>query len=75
MLYERFKVLIYKICQSFKTSCMRKSKILKRRTFWLFWGLFVALFERESAMDFQKLFSIWPLFAVECLHSVKKRNL
>ena len=44
-------------------------------TLWLFQGNFDALFEHETAIEFQKVDSILRFFAFECFHLSKKRKL
>ena len=44
-------------------------------TFWQFWGHSEALFEHETAIDIQKVYSISRLFVVECFHSSIIQNL
>ena len=63
------QVLVYEIFLNFE-----KSSRLKSQTFWLFWVHFEALFEHDTAIDFQNVFSISQLFAVVWFHSFNKRN-
>ena len=43
--------------------------------FRIFWGHFEAFFEHGTANDFQKIYSLYRLFAVDCFHCCKIQTL
>ena len=70
MVTQWFKVLIYGIFQNFEKKWVEN--VINIGNLWLFRysrGPFEALFEHETAIDFQKVYPILRLIAVECFHS------
>ena len=69
MLMKRSNVIVFEISKFRKQIALKILKTFDSGSF----GVILILFDHDTAVDFQKVYSILRLFAVECFHSSNRK--